>query len=155
WIPVERALSLHPVPERQAMFVSLRMRVTARRAAGAGNAAVVNELEQRFVLSDFVSRAGRQYDVANGPVTDIRVRRETERQLKLFLGASMLVALVASANVGLFLLARAPGRRRELAIRMAVGASMRRLARQLLCEAAVLVAAAAALGLALSVWIAK
>src|SRR5690606_26481589 len=118
---------------------SMRMRVVARRTARASNAAVLNELDQRFVLSEFVSRAGAQYDVADGLVTDIKIRRETERQLKLFLGASVLVALVAAANVGLFLLARAPGRRRELAIRTAVGASSRRLARQLVSEAAVLV----------------
>src|SRR5690606_17081964 len=43
----------------------------------------------------------------------------------------------------------------ELAIRAAVGASMQRLARQLLSEAAVLVAAASMLGLALSVWMAN
>src|SRR5690606_32034835 len=82
------------------------------------------------------------------------IQRNTQRQLQLFLGASVLLALVAAANVSLFLLARAPGRRRELGIRMAVGAPMTRLARQLASEAAVLVVAGGALGLIASVWLA-
>jgi hypothetical protein len=64
-----------------------------------------------------------------------------------------LLALVAAANVSLFLLARAPGRRRELGIRLAVGAPLRRLARQLASEAGLLVVLATLIGLAGSVWL--
>src|SRR5690606_25895590 len=48
---------------------------------------------------------------------------------------------------------RAPGRRRELGIRMAVGAPVRRLARQLASEASLLVIASAAIGVVISVWL--
>ena len=48
------------------------------------------------------------------------------------------LALVAAANVSLFLLARAPGRRRELGIRLAVGAPLKRVARQLATESGLL-----------------
>src|SRR5690606_3767867 len=62
--------------------------------------------------------------------------------------------LVAAANLSLFLLARAPGRRRELGIRLAVGAPKRRLTRQLGTEAGLLVVASGALGIVGSVWLA-
>jgi len=153
WIPVERALALQPAAQRAQMSNGLALRTVARRADGVSNRAAARQLKGSLPLSDFMRRVGAEYDVADGIVQDVLVRRETQRQLQLFLGASVLLALVAAANVSLFLLARAPGRRSELGIRMAVGASMRRLARQLLHEAAVLVAVAAVLGLALSVWL--
>src|SRR5690606_11523731 len=78
--------------------------------------------------------------------------RAVERQLQLFLAGSLLLAFVAAANVSLFLLARAPGRRRELAIRMATGAPMKRLVRQLMTESSLLVIVAGALGLLGSIW---
>jgi ABC-type antimicrobial peptide transport system permease subunit len=60
---------------------------------------------------------------------------------------------VAAANVSLFLLTRAPGRQRELGIRMSVGATLGRVARQVASEAAALVILAAMLGLVFSIWL--
>lgn len=72
--------------------------------------------------------------------------------LSLLLGAAILLAIIAWANVASLLLARVNARQRELAARVAVGAGKARLVRQFLVEAALLVLAGCAAGLVIAVW---
>ena len=113
--------------------------------------------QARADLGAAAARLAQEYPDANEKTgaTVEWLRDQVPAQTRLLLvalvGASVCVLLIACLNLANLLMARALGRRRELAVRAALGAGRERLARQMLTESLLLAACGGVIGVLLAV----
>jgi putative ABC transport system permease protein len=117
----------------------------APRSAQAETTAIARRLKQKY---------GNQSDMADAALVPLQEQMvgSTRPALLILLGAVGLLLLVACANVANLLLAQAAGRQRELAVRVALGASRGRLAGQFVAETLLLSVAGSVVGLPVAIW---
>ena len=113
------------------------------QAALSNIAAIAKQLEQQYPESN------RQQGGTLAPLSDVLVG-VVRPILLVLLGGAGLLLLIAAVNVAGLLVVRSESRKREIALRMALGASAGRLITQFVTEAVVLAATGAGLGLGLA-----
>jgi predicted permease len=145
WIPLAQLERASPRDRRT-------LTVFARLAPGVSPAAARARLEAiaQSLQSSYPAEDGG-WSLAVQPLR-LTVSGNTRAMLLMAMGAVTFVLLIACANVANLTLARAAGRRTEIATRLALGASRGRIVRQVLGESLLIAAASVPPGIALAYW---
>jgi putative ABC transport system permease protein len=143
WIPLAPLASGEPRSRRGLMTVARLAPGVSMETAQEELRAVAAGLAREFPENDRWTAVAR-------PLEEDFIPNEVNLILLTMMGAVTLVLVIACANVANLMLARAAARRREIAIRAAIGAGRFRIARQLLTEAVLLALLAVPPGIALA-----
>ncbi|HEY8022566.1 MAG TPA: ABC transporter permease, partial [Thermoanaerobaculia bacterium] len=151
WVPRPNEIAFLPEPAIEAgsgyLTAAGRLRPGVSLATAAAEARRVSErYAAQFPGNADISFRPKLLPMNEQLIGPLRVA------LTLLLGTVGFVLLIACANVGSLLLAQGLARRREIAIRLALGASRGAVVRQLLAEGLVLALAGAGLGVLLAGW---
>lgn len=162
WLPLSdfaiatdefRSAAPRPLTDRTNHTLFLIGRLRPGLSLTAANAALVG-LSQRMAADQPDVNAHQQLSATAAPRMSISSKPPDERPIAiaavLLLSVATVVLVIACLNVATLLLSRGIGRRREIAIRLALGASRWRIVRQLLVEGLGVAAAACVLGLLLA-----
>ncbi len=155
WVPLGYIDQLLPNISNRVSYNYHWLAVIGRLKPGVTQAQTAAELE---VLARRVAKAhaDAQYDDGFRFERAGSLPPRDKAAVMMFLGALTLVALlvlcIAGANVANMFLAQASGRQREMAVRLALGATRRHLLHQMLTESVLLALGGGVLGVALSLW---
>ncbi len=149
WSGVHLWVPLIAPPERVDNRGFNWLQVVGRLGPGVEHAAAQAEMDDVARRIGELDPGQEEVGVLILPLTDVTVAN-VRPTLLMLLGAAGLVLLIAGANTASLMLARSSGRRRELAVRAALGATPGRMARQLLVESLLLASAGGAAGLLLA-----
>ena len=148
WMPVLASrFSAQWADQRGASF----LKVVGRLGSGVALAAAQSELSGIAARIDAANPRNGTHGIVIRRFQDVLVKNYRPALVAL-LGAVAAVLLIACANIANLLLARGTSRRREMAIRTALGASRLRIVRQLLIESLALAAAGGAAGTVVALW---
>ena len=138
WIPVEK--------DQVSMLGRLKPGATLAQARAEVQILFQFAIKERTARSKDPQLAKMTMEVESAAAGFSNVRDRLGKPLLLVLGVVGLLLLLACINLASMLLARSAGRRREMAVRVALGASRARLLRQVLSESVLLSAAGALVG---------
>ncbi len=150
WTPLTATMNARTVESRGAVFLQaigrLKAGVTLQQAE-----AELNTIIARIAAQHPETKAAGQRVVIT-PLAD-HLFGNARLGLWSLLTATALLLLIAAANIANLLLAHATARRKEFAVRAALGASRWQIVRQLLCESLVLASCGGAVGVLLAYWL--
>ncbi|MEX2272744.1 MAG: ADOP family duplicated permease [Vicinamibacterales bacterium] len=152
WLPLGSAQTLWSSVGPFHAGSTAPVSITARLAAGVSSQAAQSELAA--LAASIADPAPEKRPLTSGAkFAPADNRGDTRMLVAVVMTAVALVLLLACVNVANLLLAAATTRRREIGMRLALGAGRRRVVRQLLTESLLLSLTAGALGLLAVVWV--